>query len=159
MRAYVFLIDQLNRLLKLIMIIMFGVMLTALFLQIVSRFIFNFPLSWSEELARYLTVWMVFLGAGIAVRNNKLIKLDALVSRMSHRQQLIFLYTAAAVSLVFYIVVIAKSFDLIKVVQIQKSPAMSLPMSVPYLAIPVGSFFMLLNTFAALIDAHRKGRR
>ena len=42
-----------------------SVVVVVTLLQIVLRYAFNAPLIWSEELARFLTVWMTFLGAAI----------------------------------------------------------------------------------------------
>jgi len=139
------------------MIAIFSVMLVSLFLQVTFRFFLNIPLSWSEELARYLTVWMIFLGASLGVRNNKLIRLDILLTKINQRYHIYFFYASAVISIFFYLVIIIKSFEIIQIVHMQHSPAMTIPMSVPYLAIPVGSALMLLNTIAALIEAKSKG--
>src|SRR5678815_2021951 len=37
--------------------------------QVLSRYVLNASLVWSEELARYLTVWLTFLGVGLGVRS------------------------------------------------------------------------------------------
>jgi TRAP-type C4-dicarboxylate transport system permease small subunit len=156
-QTYLFLNSKMNQFLKVIMIAIFSVMLVSLFLQVTFRFFLNIPLSWSEELARYLTVWMIFLGASLGVRSNKLIRLDILLTKINERYHIYFLYASAVISSFFYVVIIVKSFDIIQIVHMQQSPAMTIPMSVPYLAIPVGSAFMLLNTIASLFEAHTKG--
>jgi TRAP-type C4-dicarboxylate transport system permease small subunit len=156
-QTYLFLTSKMNQILKIIVITIFSVMLVALFLQVSFRFFLNQPLSWSEELARYLTVWLIFLGASLGVRNNKLIKLDIILNKIKPRHHIYFYYASSAITIFFYSVIIIKSFEIIQIVHMQQSPAMTIPMSIPYLAIPVGSAFMLLNTIASLIEAHSKG--
>lgn len=49
-----------------------------LFLQVVTRFIFDFSLVWTEELARYLFIWMTFIGVSYAVKKDKHLRIDSL---------------------------------------------------------------------------------
>lgn len=49
-------------------------------LQIVTRYVFNNPLGWTEEIARYLLVLLTFIGAPIAVRNNSNVSLDFILT-------------------------------------------------------------------------------
>lgn len=55
------------------------VMLVILSYQIVLRFIFKASNAWSEELARYLFVWFVYLTASMAILKNAHIRIDALL--------------------------------------------------------------------------------
>lgn len=46
------------------------------FLQVLLRYAFNQPLSWIEEVSRYLFVWIVMLGAAFAFRTGEHINID-----------------------------------------------------------------------------------
>lgn len=46
------------------------------FFQVIARYVFNSPLSWSDELARYALVWSTFLSASYCVRQRISIKID-----------------------------------------------------------------------------------
>ena len=50
--------------------LLFSVIVCIMFSQVVFRYIFNNSLSWSEELIRYLFVWLTFLGGALAIKNN-----------------------------------------------------------------------------------------
>jgi len=50
--------------------------------QVVARYVFNRPLTWSEELARYLFIWCSFLGWIIASRRNGHLAMTFVVERM-----------------------------------------------------------------------------
>ena len=64
-------------------IIVLVLSLTAVtFAQVVTRYVLNDPLIWSEELARYLFVWVSMIGAALAVRNGGHFGLDLLLRRM-----------------------------------------------------------------------------
>lgn len=45
-------------------------------LQVISRYVFNSPLGWSDELARYFLIWSTFLSASYCVRHRISIKID-----------------------------------------------------------------------------------
>ena len=48
--------------------------------QVLSRYIAGNPLTWSEELGRYIFVWMSFLGMAVAIRHGSHVALDILVT-------------------------------------------------------------------------------
>lgn len=62
--------------------IMMALIIFFVFLNVVLRSVFNYGLSWSEELARYLFVYITFLGGIGAMRSNEHLGMDTLVRRM-----------------------------------------------------------------------------
>ena len=56
--------------------LLFGVIVCVMFAQVVFRYIFNNSLSWSEELIRYLFVWLTFLGGALAIKTRTHIAVD-----------------------------------------------------------------------------------
>ena len=53
-----------------------GGLLLTLFLQVFTRYVLNDPLSWTEEVARYLYVYIVFLGASAAISDRTHVGID-----------------------------------------------------------------------------------
>ena len=53
--------------------------------QVFFRYVLNHSLFWSEELARYILVWLTFLGASVAYRRGVHPRIDLFVSRVSPR--------------------------------------------------------------------------
>ncbi|GAB7388882.1 TRAP transporter small permease [Bacillaceae bacterium] len=149
-------IDRLNRILMYLVGIILAVMTVVVTLQIFSRFILKYPLPWSEELARYLMIWLVFLASSLALRKQALIGLEAIAERLSGTARK---YLKTVVYLIcsgFFVFLLIKGIDMLDHVKMQRSPAMKISMAWPYAAIPVGSFFLLLNSLAVLIELHRK---
>ena len=77
------LIDYLCTLFGFLMVACMGLMVLMVFGNVVLRYGFNSGITVSEELSRWLFVWMTFLGAIVAVRNHAHLGTDALVSRLS----------------------------------------------------------------------------
>jgi len=66
-----------------------GGLLVTLFLQVFTRFITRDPLSWTEEAARYLYVYVVFLGSSAAVTERSHVAIDFLVLRLPRTGRLV----------------------------------------------------------------------
>jgi TRAP-type C4-dicarboxylate transport system permease small subunit len=54
-------------------------------IQVLLRYIFFYSLSWSEEVARFLMIWVSFLTAGLAVQKGLHIGMESLIIRLSPR--------------------------------------------------------------------------
>ena len=50
--------------------------------QVFTRFVTKSPLPWSEELARYMFLWLVWVGAAYATKERKHIKIDVMFNRL-----------------------------------------------------------------------------
>jgi TRAP-type C4-dicarboxylate transport system permease small subunit len=71
--------EKLYRLLRLVLTVVIGAMLIPISMQIFSRFVDFIPrYIWTEEAARFLLVWMILLGATIAVRDGTHFDVDVL---------------------------------------------------------------------------------
>jgi C4-dicarboxylate transporter DctQ subunit len=115
--------------------------------QVVSRYVFNYTPSWSEELSRYLIVWTIFIGTAVGVRKNIHIGVDAFIRLAPPRAKLalevLLNLVGAGVSVV--LIYLAVLFIQDTVAYEQLSPAMQIPMWLPYLAMPVGLGFAVVH--------------
>jgi TRAP-type C4-dicarboxylate transport system permease small subunit len=75
-------IDMLCRFFGLLMVVCLALMVVMVFGNVVLRYGFNSGITVSEELSRWLFVWMTFLGAVVAVRRHAHLGTDALISRL-----------------------------------------------------------------------------
>jgi TRAP-type C4-dicarboxylate transport system permease small subunit len=76
------LIDQICRAFSFLMVLCLAAMVVMVFGNVVLRYGFNSGITVSEELSRWLFVWMTFLGALVALRNHGHLGTDTLVSRL-----------------------------------------------------------------------------
>lgn len=76
------LIDRMCRLFAFLMVAALALMVVMVFGNVVLRYGFNSGITVSEELSRWLFVWMTFLGAVVALRNHGHLGTDVLVSRL-----------------------------------------------------------------------------
>lgn len=126
-------------------IILFSSLL--LFVNVVMRYVFLAPIFWAEELARYLMVWLIFLGAGEVAGGEGHISVDALIRSLSPRAKALLSCLSSLISLSFCIVLTYYGWRHAMRVRLsaQVTAALDLPMWWAYMAIPVGSALMALR--------------
>jgi len=74
--------NKINKCLNWVSIISITAMLFIIFLQVIFRYVLHNSLTFSEELARYLFVWTVFMGSAVVARDNGHIVVGALVQKL-----------------------------------------------------------------------------
>jgi len=124
------------------------------FVQVVLRYMFNYSLSWSEEISRYLIIWFVFIGSSIAVREKAHATMDALTTYLPPKGKRIFSIIANLISISFCVILITSGSTIVSSVMEfgNVTPSIGLPMFIPYLALPVGASLMLIRFLQLLID-------
>lgn len=132
-------------------VLLLAAMVGLIFAQILGRYGFNFSIAWSEESATFAQVWLVMLGAGIAMRRRQHVGIDMLVARFPAPVARVAQAASFALVVWFLAVVILGSFGLIGIGLIVKSPALQVPMALAYVALPTGmSYFLLEFALATL---------
>ena len=84
---------------EIVIVAMFALMVAVIFLQVIMRYVFSNSLSWSEELGKFLFVWITWLGISLGERKGEHIKITMLTDRLPFR-------VAQAVNILSEIVVI-----------------------------------------------------
>lgn len=140
-RAVDFLYKTANGVLLVFMTLMCSVMLT----QVVSRYLFNTPLTWPEEVARYLFIWIVFLGAAVAFRARAHLGMDFATARLPTGIRNRVARFVEVLIFGFLVLILVITPEVISVTRLQKSPVVHLSMCWVYLAFPVASVLMLMD--------------
>ena len=125
-----------------------GVMTVVVFLQVLYRYIFAQPLQWSEELARYLFVWLSILGATLAVQKKGHFGLDFFYKMVSNRFQRIMRIPLYLLMGIVVFVILSQGIILVQKTALQDSPAMGISMSWAYASLPVGGALMAIHLIA-----------
>jgi len=113
--------------------------------QVFVRYVLQKPLFlWSEEMARFILIWMVFLGIGVGVKNDAHFSMDVLPPLLGKRWGwVVRLFNDLCMGLVLVLLILAglrfSYFGLF-----QNSPNMEILMAWVFIAIPVGGVLALL---------------
>ncbi len=134
--------------------------LALLFMQVVMRYVFQSSLSWSEELARYIFLWQIWLGTGLAVKHKKHIRVDVLMNYLSPAKQRILNDFVVVVWIGFIAYLAYVSFDLTarQFMLNQLSPALQVPMWLAYGSVPVGCSFMIFRLIQQMFKEYKARR-
>ncbi len=121
--------------------------------QIVSRYLLDAPSAWTEELARFLLIWVGLLGGSYAYHTGMHLGLGLLAGRLSagaRRVQAVFIH--GVVILFAAAVLIGGGLRLIWLTwQIdQYSAALGIPMAVVYLSLPISGAMLVLYAATAI---------
>lgn len=125
--------------------VIFCSMMIVVTAQILMRYVFNHPLLWSEEFARYVYVWLVFIGAAYGVTQDKHVAVTLLTDRLPARVR------RALKLLCNFLVIAALLYMLphsVKYLGRQKglrSGCMQIPMSLVFAAVPAGYLLIIVH--------------
>ncbi len=144
-RAMLWVCEGLRKLSMAALVVIGTVMSVIVLLQIVFRFLVHVPFPWSEELARYLMIWMGMLGAFVALREGRHIGVSLFVDRLPPAWGSKLMVLVQLATMAFLGIVAKQGFSLALFNSSQLSPAMQIPMVLPYMAVPVGSSLMILE--------------
>lgn len=136
-------INVLWKMQEIILIICLGVMGLAIFLQVLTRQLFQTPLTWSEELARYLQVWITFLGIGYGLRHKSHIKVEIFINKISKKGQRIIKIFVNVILIFCLLQIIPGTYRFMINQNLIGSSAMGIRMSIVYLVLPISIIDML----------------
>lgn len=141
---------------ELLLTIFSSVMVVVIFVQVVMRQL-DSSLSWSEEMARFCFIWLIYIGISYGVKKQRHIKVDVVLLMLNEKGKIILNMISNLLFVVFALFVIYYGFDIAsKLLEFgQKSPALQIPMGLVYMATPVGMGLTLIRLIQNLIKQFR----
>ena len=138
-------IQILDRLEETILVGMFTLMVFIIFAQVIMRYIFNNSLSWSEELGKFLFVWISWLGISIGAKRKEHIKITMFVDKFSPKLK--FLGDILSELIVFGICLITAYYGIELVVSQSQVffAGIKISMSWGYLSVVLGCILMMIR--------------
>lgn len=135
----------LNKILSAILSVLVGLMVVVCCWQVITRFVLNSPSKYTEEMLRYMLIWLTMLGAPYAYGAGQHLTIDLAVRGFSERgQRLTRLFVELVVLALSLGVLVYGGIAVTLNAHGQISAAMKLPMECYYLCIPIGGALMAL---------------
>lgn len=148
-------INKYCQLLSWLMVASLALMVVLVFTNVVLRYALNSGITVSEELSRWLFVWLTFLGAIVALNEGAHLGTDTLVSRLSVRGKKVCLVLGHVLMLFICWLVFKGSLDQVKINWDSTSAAMEVSMALFYgcgMVFAVSGAVILLNHFWRLLS-------
>ena len=149
-------IRKLTRLVEWMLTVLSILIFVVVFLQVLFRYLLRQPLFWSEELPRYLLIWMCFLAAALAQKHDAHINITLCLAPLSTRTRQLFKILTDAVILAFLWILIYSGGLVTSITAHHRSTALQLPMGLVYAALPVGAILMSVYLFLQIADGVRR---
>lgn len=150
------LLKYLDNTLSILLIISASAMVLVVLLQIIARYALPWSPHWTEEVARFCFIYMVSLGAGLAIKDNAYINVTTFLMKFSNTGRLymesIILFSICLLMLIMFIY----CFPLLNIVKLQTSAALQINMAFIYFSMMVMSFFVMFYALVQLIEKLRQ---
>ena len=154
MKVYSKICDGVNKVISVLLFIVFTAMTLVAVTEVVRRYIWGLSFVWSDEFLRYMLVWMAFLGGPVALRRSKLAKFDLGHNKLSERTRDILAIVVIVVEIVLFAFILVYSYRWATSFSAQKSRMNSINMTMQpvYFSVPVGMVFCELFSIEHLLQ-------
>ena len=119
-----------------------AVMFVAFMVQIVFRYLFNFPIGWTSELSVITWLWLVLWGAAFVVKESEEIRFDLIYSSAGRRTRLIMGIITGISIVILYAASLPATVDYVRFMKVEKTS---------YLKIRFDYLFSIYVFFAAAV--------
>lgn len=127
------------------------------FVNVVGRYGFGSSFAWVEEGARHLMILGTFCGAGLALRQGRLVAIDVLVSQLPEQFSLFVRWCVVAIMFIFMGVMGWLGIQFVEFGWPKETMSTGMSRGIPYLSIPLGcAIFLVHLVFFARRFVHRE---
>lgn len=132
--------------------LMMAAMAVVVFCQVAARLTTG-SIPWSEELARYLMIYMTYVGASVGVKRKSHIAITFLADRLPRRPGLLVELAGDLLCLVLCALLLRYGWRLVVLTMPQKTPAMRIPMGTAYFSVVLGALLMAVHFLTHAADS------
>ena len=150
--------DRLFSLEEWIGVLLLSLMTLVVVLQVFSRYVLNNPLVWTEELSRFLFIWLIMLQAGHSLRTKGHIRIEMFVELMPKPVQTVLRVLVDLLGLGTFAVLMPYLLNYAKSQHEILSTGLRLPYSMIYGAVWIGGILILLHLVENLVEPFEKKR-
>lgn len=138
-----------------VLVAILSVLVSIVLANVIGRYVFNFALTWADEMARFLFVWLTFLGATVGLARGAHIGMDIVVQALPPRGARALQALALLLMAVFLTVWGWHSLELVQRSMTFRTPAMGVPRGYIYAIAPFSVGLMLMVTVHQLVRVLR----
>lgn len=136
----------LTKFLEIMVIILLAISTTSIFIQVIFRYFLRMPILWTEELARYLLIWLAFLGSVLGIKNNAHLNIEIFLRIVKGKVKQLLNIMRCTIQIAFLIALIKGGLEIIPKLGKFKSPMLQIPMNWVYISLVIGGGLMIYET-------------
>jgi len=137
---------------------MLAIMIALVFLNVILRFFFNSGLVWSEEVSRYVFVYVIYLGAIVAMKENAHLGVDTFIKNCPEKLKWLLFVVGRVIIITVMAILFKGSLAMVIQSSTAKAAATGLPLSVVYGIGLVTASAIILIALLNIIDVIRDPR-
>lgn len=142
-----------NKIAKWICVVTCILLIIDVVVEVLMRFVFIKPMVYGEQLACYLMIWMSMVAASLALRQGGHMALDIVQKKVPEKVRLVLVIITHLCVMFFLMIMTIYGFKHCWTVRLQRSPVVfNISMAWPYLAIPVGGVFMIIQHIEVILN-------
>lgn len=126
-------------------------MVAVVLAAVVWRYALRAPISWSDEVATSLFVWVSFLGAALAMAERQHYGFEGLLERLPASARRLVEATTGAGVVIFLVVLTVLGLQVLPILAVQRTPSLQVSVVWVYASLPVGCALMLIQLLARLL--------
>ncbi len=151
MKALQKFLQYMNGLIGAALALLTGLISIVVVAQVISR-ILHMSIPWSEECARYMMIYITYLGTAYAIRYKQLMSVTVVADLMPKRMKLFFAVFVQCVMLIFFLTMATEGLSMLKVVKNQLSASMHISMAIPYFAVVISGYLCAINCIGDIAE-------
>lgn len=147
--------QKIDHVIEMVLVALLGTMVVNVLWQVFSRFVLNDPSSFTDELARYLMIWLGVLGAAYVAGKNQHVAITILPQQFSEENQKKlkkFVFVLVMLFALFALVIGGLRLVYITYVLDQRSPGLQMPLAVIYSVIPMSGLLIIFYKISDFLN-------
>ncbi|WP_308991112.1 TRAP transporter small permease [Mariniflexile litorale] len=146
--------EKIDKVLGNILVVIMAVMVINVLWQVFTRFVVGTPSSFTDELARYLMIWIGILGAAYVSGRNMHVAIDVIPRKVSPENQKKLMSVVYVIIILFSLTaLVIGGFRLVYISYLlgQSSPALQIPLAFVYMVIPISGILIIYYKISDLL--------
>jgi TRAP-type C4-dicarboxylate transport system permease small subunit len=127
----------------------------SIFMQVILRYVFNTGFSWTEELARYLVIYISLIGSSIVLKNKDHPRVEMVYELFPPKAKACLDFLFNILILAFLIVLFWQGIENTRFGLDTRTPALQILWAWPYAAVPLGAILMIIQLLSGFFETFR----
>lgn len=132
-----------------------GILILFLIVSVLSRYVFDIGLAWSDEAARLMFIWLVFIGFAVGVRQRANVGVEWLVDKLPPSRRRILTIAQDVIIVAFSLFFTWESYETVRFSLLQRMPALDITIAWLYLSCLVAGVLMVVYGVANVAETLR----
>ena len=139
-------------------LLLFVTMLILALAQVLFRYVLQISVPWTEEAARWIYIWQIFVGSALCAREGIHLRVDIIEKRLSAKASRLLDMLILFLSMAFLLGIFFGSISMMQSVRTVRASTFRISMQYLYLSLPVSIFLIFVASFSRIASVLKQSR-